>query len=402
MIGKKARQWSGNAEGEEGEHRVDREDGRAIAGLGLAVEQGGVGRAVESVHRVCEEIGRDQLHGREGESHDDDAQGVEPASEHGRARHPPPLRELTREPCPQGKDAPTDRGHRAHEGTRRLRGPEHFLQPQGQEGLEGDHADRPADLGHDEAEEHPVATEEKQAVLDDRRRLLDRGEGPSLLLAGRDCPRSLLEQGEGGDQVDDVEGREDGDGEVDGGEGLDGVPPDEGSGQERPGRHPDAEHGALLGEFLVHIRAGCTLVDGVDEPCLQWPRVQRAKGTHEGCRPDELPEVLREEIGRSGHDIDAGGRDIDRTPTEGVGEPARRQLQGETDEPRDGGGGHGLRDRQAAVGHDEDEDPDDETDREPAGEVEQQEDPVGPLAGQGSGPHRRGTHRRGTCSMSTG
>jgi len=196
--------------------------------------------------------------------------------------------------------------------------------------------------------------------------------------------------------VDDVERREDGDREVDRREGLDRVPPDEGSAEQRADGHPDAQHGALPGQFLVDIGARRALVHGVDEPRLERTGVQGTEGPHQGGGTDELPEALGEEIGEAGDDVDACRRDIDGSSPEGIGEATGGQLEGETHESGHGSGRHGLRDREPAVGLQEDEDADDEADREPAGEVEQQEDPVGLLAGEGRG------HRRGTCSMSTG
>ena len=80
-VGHQAEQRPGDAEGEERHHRVDRQHGGAVLRLRLAVQQRGVGRAVQAVHRVGEQVGRDEPDRPGDQAHDDRAQGVEHPAE---------------------------------------------------------------------------------------------------------------------------------------------------------------------------------------------------------------------------------------------------------------------------------------------------------------------------------
>ena len=170
-VGHQAEDRPGDPEGEEGHHRVDRQHGGAVLRLRLAVQQRCVRRTVHAVHRVGEQVGRDEAGGAGDQAHDDRADCVEHPPEDRGPGDPDPGRGRAGEPGADAEQAPTGGGHGADEGAGLLGRADHLLEPQRHEGLEGDHADRPEDLGGDDAHQHPVAAEQQQPALDDGRGL---------------------------------------------------------------------------------------------------------------------------------------------------------------------------------------------------------------------------------------
>ena len=165
------------------------------------------------------------------------------------------------------------------------------------------------------------------------------------------------------------------------------MPGDEATGQQRPAgdRQPEDRGGSR--EVLVDVGARAGGVDRVDVPGLERAGVEGAEDASEHRRDDEGGEGVGDQERNHCGDIGQRGGDEDRAATEGVREAGGRQLQDDDRDAHDGRGRERLRQGQAALELPQDEQPDDEADRQPAGRRQGEEDPTGGEGGEWIG-HR--------------
>ena len=277
---------------------------------------------------------------------------------------------------PDGEDRPATGRHRAHDGAGPLLAADELGEPDRLEGLEDDHRDRPEDLDDDDdraARGWSAAARARRARrpappwprrrpgAGPRRRRGRGAPGAAARVASRCTTLRTTKTTTGSSSAD---------------------APVKGCHQTRapdtraPPAMLAAEHRALGREGAVDVGAGRGRVHGVDEPRLERPRVERPEDAGQHRRGEEDPERLGDDEHRARHDVDDRRRDEDRPSPEGIGEAARRQLEEEDREPDRRRHRQGLGHGEPALELPQGEQPDDEPDREPAGEAEHEEDPA--------------------------
>ena len=230
---------------------------------------------------------------------------------------------------PEGEDAPADGGHRAHQGAGLLLAADELGEPDRLEGLEDHHAGRPEDLDQDQPEQHPVAA----AAVAARRGPRPAPRGPTP--AARRTPvtstwvRGSWSRAATATRWTTLSAAQAEHREQQGRLRRERVPGDEATGEHGARRDRGAEHRALGGQGSVDVGAGLGDVDGVDEPRLERPGVERTEDPLQGGGEREGPERVGEDQHDAGDHVDHGRRDQHRAAAEGVGEAAGRQLEGE-------------------------------------------------------------------------